>query len=63
MDQEIIKSTLDKCLVSNYLDSPDVFEELEDPFPQWFKKLANLHLRQEDVTATPRYINQLPFIS
>ena len=38
MDQEIIKSTLDKCLVSNYLDSPDVFEELEDPFPQWFKK-------------------------
>ena len=25
-------------LVSNYLDSPDVFKELEDPFPQWFKK-------------------------
>ena len=38
MDQDIIKSTLDKCLVSNYLDSPDVFKELEDPFPQWFKK-------------------------
>ena len=38
MDQEIIKNTLDKCLVSNYLDSPEVFEELEDPFPQWFKK-------------------------
>ena len=38
MDQEIIKSTLDKCIVSNYLDSPSVFEKLEDPFPQWFKK-------------------------
>ena len=38
MDQEIIKNTLDKCLVSNYLDTPEVFEELEVPFPQWFKK-------------------------
>ena len=38
MDKEIIRSTLDKCLISNYLDTPDVFEELEDPFPQWFKK-------------------------
>ena len=38
MDKEMIRSTLDKCLISNYLDTPDVFEELEDPFPQWFKK-------------------------
>ena len=40
MDQKAIKKKLDECLVKDYLVAPDVFEQLKDPFPQWFKEVA-----------------------
>ena len=38
MDEADIRQKLDSCLVENYLESPDTFEGLNDPFPQWFKE-------------------------
>ena len=38
MDKEAISAELDKCLVKNYLDAPEVAEKLKDPFPQWFQQ-------------------------
>jgi G3E family GTPase len=40
MDKDRIINILDECLVKNYLASPDIFEDLEDPFPEWFKKAS-----------------------
>ena len=40
MDKDRIRNILDECLVKNYLASPDIFEDLEDPFPEWFKKAS-----------------------
>jgi G3E family GTPase len=40
MDKDRIINILDECLVKNYLASPDIFEDLEDPFPEWFKKVS-----------------------
>ena len=40
MDKDRIRNILDECLVKNYLASPDIFEGLEDPFPEWFKKAS-----------------------
>lgn len=40
MDKDRIRNILDECLVKNYLASPDIFESLEDPFPEWFKKAS-----------------------
>lgn len=31
-----IRKKLDECLVKDYLSNPEVFQNLQDPFPQWF---------------------------
>ena len=40
MDEVAIREMLDACLVDNYLESPDTFEQLKDPFPLWFKEAS-----------------------
>ncbi len=40
MDEEGIRKKLDACLVENYLTSPEFFQKLADPFPEWFKQAA-----------------------
>ena len=40
MDEAAIRQMLDNCLVENYLESPDTFEKLDDPFPLWFKEAS-----------------------
>ena len=40
MDEATIREMLDACLVDNYLESPDTFEQLKDPFPLWFKEAS-----------------------
>ena len=40
MDEATIRERLDACLVDNYLESPDTFEQLKDPFPLWFKEAS-----------------------
>lgn len=40
MDEQAIRKKLDECLVSDYLEAPEVFETFKDPFPQWFKEAA-----------------------
>ncbi|MGN7503678.1 MAG: zinc metallochaperone GTPase ZigA [Alphaproteobacteria bacterium] len=40
MSQQAIKKQLDSCLVESYLTAPELFEKLEDPFPQWFSSQA-----------------------
>ena len=36
MRQDNLRNRLDSCLVTDYLSSPQVFEEFDDPFPKWF---------------------------
>lgn len=38
MDEVAIRKQLDDALVVNYLDAPELWKKLEDPFPQWFQK-------------------------
>lgn len=40
MDKDAICKRLDDCLVKTYLTDPDTVEQLNDPFPQWFKEVA-----------------------
>lgn len=40
MDEKAIRKQLDECLVQDYLAAPDVFQELKDPFPEWFQQAA-----------------------
>lgn len=40
MDQDALRRQLDECLVSDYLDMPDFYQKLSDPFPQWFQQAA-----------------------
>ncbi len=40
MDEAAIRAKLDACLVKDYLSAPELFEKLDDPFPQWFKHAA-----------------------
>ena len=40
MDETAIRNQLDECLVKEYLDTPELFEKLQDPFPEWFKEAA-----------------------
>jgi len=35
MDEAAIREKLDDCLVGNYLIAPNLWEDMEDPFPQW----------------------------
>ncbi len=40
MDEAMIRQRLDDCLVKDYLEKPDVWQQLNDPFPEWFKESA-----------------------
>ena len=40
MSEVDVKKQLDACLVENYLSAPELFEKLQDPFPQWFNAQA-----------------------
>jgi G3E family GTPase len=40
MDKEAIRKTLDKCLVTEYLNDQDSHQNCADPFPEWFKQAA-----------------------
>lgn len=36
MDEKSIRKKLEDCLITNYLDNEQSFENMTDPFPQWF---------------------------
>lgn len=36
MDEAALRSRLDDCLVKDYLATPEIFQNGEDPFPEWF---------------------------
>lgn len=36
MDEANIRQQLDDCLIKDYLSSPQIYQELQDPFPNWF---------------------------
>jgi G3E family GTPase len=38
MDETEIRNRLDECLVKNYLNAPELCQNLKDPFPEWFKQ-------------------------
>ena len=40
MDKEALKQRLDDCLVTEYLEAPELWQRQEDPFPEWFKQAA-----------------------
>ena len=37
MDEQAIRQRLDDCLVTEYLDAPSVWQNIQDPFPDWFQ--------------------------
>jgi len=40
MDEAAIRKRLDACLVKDYQKDQEIWERLQDPFPQWFKQAA-----------------------
>ena len=40
IDEAAIRKRLDDCLVKNYLMAPELCQNLQDPFPEWFKVAA-----------------------
>ena len=40
LDEAMIKERLDDCLVKDYLEQPDAWQKLNDPFPEWFQEQA-----------------------
>ena len=38
MDITHIKNSLDNCLINDYWDNPNKFQQLNDPFPKWFQE-------------------------
>ena len=38
LDEVTIRKRLDECLVEDYLVAPELWQKLEDPFPEWFKQ-------------------------
>lgn len=38
MDEGAIRKRLDECLVEDYLMTPELWQNLSDPFPEWFKQ-------------------------
>jgi G3E family GTPase len=40
MDEQDISKRLDECLIDDYLDAPEVFQQIDDPFPKWFQQQA-----------------------
>ena len=37
MNEKIVREQLDSCLIKNYLASPDSYQKIDDPFPDWFQ--------------------------
>ena len=37
MNEQEIRRQLDTCLVTDYLDAPNAYQQQKDPFPQWFQ--------------------------
>ncbi|MAZ00076.1 MAG: 4-hydroxytetrahydrobiopterin dehydratase [Micavibrio sp.] len=40
MNEEALRARLDDCLVKDYLSAPDFWQQIKDPFPEWFKQAA-----------------------
>ena len=40
MDEPKIRQQLDACLIKDYLQSPDSYQRVRDPFPLWFQQAA-----------------------
>lgn len=40
MDEADIRKKLDECLVEDYLSQQDSAQDINDPFPEWFKEAA-----------------------
>lgn len=40
MDENAIRKQLDNALVEKYLEAPELWRKLEDPFPKWFQESA-----------------------
>ena len=38
MDIDFIKNKLDSCLIHDYWNSPEHYQSISDPFPNWFKE-------------------------
>lgn len=38
MDEAMLRKRLDDCLVKDYLEKPEFWQQLNDPFPAWFKE-------------------------
>lgn len=36
MNESAIRQQLDQCLILNYLDDPNAYADISDPFPKWF---------------------------
>ena len=39
MNEKKVREQLDSCLIKNYLASPNSYQILDDPFPDWFQNL------------------------
>ncbi len=42
MDEQKIRQQLDTCLIKDYLLAPGKYQEMEDPFPEWFQQTAEV---------------------
>lgn len=40
MDEDAIRACLDDCLIQDYLAEPKVWQNIDDPFPEWFRQSA-----------------------
>ena len=40
MNEQEICSRLDECLIDNYLENPEKYQDISDPFPEWIKETA-----------------------
>ena len=39
MDKDSINNHLDSCLLDNFLKEQKTYQKMQDPFPEWFKKI------------------------
>lgn len=40
MNKEYIRTELNSCLIKDYLDDPEKYSDIADPFPEWFTEQA-----------------------
>ncbi len=40
VDEAALRKRLDACLVKDYVNTPEFWKKLEDPFPKWFQQAA-----------------------